>query len=203
MWRIRSAIRSFRLLAVAAVGVTLAGCAASPFGSGDAGPVHAWQVHGTPYASAGTLGVYPHQVVAFAAYLVNDARTPVVVTRASLIGFPGHREGRLVRVAVQTGKNRLFIDRNWPPEGVSIEPLIGRRLPRGRVYLAAGFTAPAPGVYATVGLNVTYRTGGHIYRTQAWGGAVGCIAAGHPTTPPSCRGQIHLENSLMDYIHRQ
>jgi hypothetical protein len=202
MTRIRPTTRLL-LIAVALGMAALAGCAQSPSTISDSGPVHPWLVQGTPFASAGTLAVYRGQVTAFGTYLVNDAKSPVTVTSARLIRVPGHPTGRLVHVAVQTGVNRLTINRNWPPELVSVRALIGARLPRGRVYLAAGYTASRPGTYATTGLLITYRTGGRTYRTDSWGGAASCIVQGHPTLPPPCRRSDQMTNTLMDYIHRQ
>jgi hypothetical protein len=198
--------RPARLLLLIATTLWMAvpsGCTPSPSADSDPGPVHSWQVHGTPFASAGTLGVYRGQVTDFAAFLVNDAKAPVTVTSATLIPMPGHPVGRLVHVAVQTGKNPLVIDRNWPPEGVSLQPLIGARLPRGHVPLAAGYTTPRTGTYATAGLLITYRTGGRTYHAHAWGGAVSCIPPGHPASPPACHRSDQLTNQVMAFIHRQ
>jgi hypothetical protein len=188
------------LLAAAAAAVLLAGCGL--FGSG-AGPVHPWTVNGTPYAGAGTLGVEPGQSTDFEVYVVNDANVPVVVTAARLIKMPGHPSGHLVHVAVETGKNRVLINRNWPPEDVGVRRMIGSTLPHGRVFIAVGFTARHPGMYVVAGIRLTYRTGGHTYHTNAWGGAASCIHRTKHGFPPPCPHSDHLINSIMDYINQQ
>ncbi len=108
-----------------------------------------------------------------------------------------------MHVALVTGKNRVAIDRNWPPQGVTVRPLIGATIPHGHVNVAVGFTSSNPGTYVVAGLRLTYRTGGHTYQTNAWGGAAGCIHRTRHGFPPPCRHDGPLMNSIVKYIHQQ
>jgi hypothetical protein len=188
------------LLGAAASVVILAGCR---FMGSDAGPVHPWTVNGTPYTSVGGVGVEPRQETDFDVYVINDAAVPVTVTAATLIKIPGHPSGHLVHAALETGKNRVGINRGWPPSDVSLRPLIGARLPHGRVNIAVGFTAGQPGIYVVAGLRLTYRTGGYTYHTNAWGGAASCVQHTQLGLPPPCPHSGRLANLIMNYIHQQ
>jgi hypothetical protein len=179
--------------------LALTGCATAADASG---PVHPWRVNGIPFASAGTLGVYRGQTTDFEAYAINDAHAPVVVTAARLIRVPGYSSAPLIHVGIRTGKVDMAVDRNWPPDEVTVRPLIGATLPHGRVYLAGGFASKRPGTYMAAGLQLTYRTGGHTFQTDAWGGGAACVAPGHPSSPPSCRHSTRLLNAMTDYIHQ-
>ena len=195
MRRMPAVTRSLLFLTAGVGALVIAGC-------DSAGPVHPWRVQGTPFAVAGTLGVYRGQTTDFEAYVVNDAHGAVTVTGARLIRLPGYRSARLVHVGIETGKGHVGIDRDWPPQGVAVRPLIGASLPHGRVYLSGGIAAARPGTYLAAGLHLTYRTSGRTYQTDAWGGGASCVAPGHPGQPPGCRHADRLMNAIMDYIHQ-
>lgn len=191
--------RLFRVLLAVVGTLAFTGCVTAADASG---PVHPWRIHGVPFASAGTLGVYRGQSTDLEAYAINDAHAPVVVTAARLIRVPGYSSTPLIHVGIETGKAHMAIDRNWPPDGVTVRPLIGATLPHGRVYLAGGFASKRPGTYLAAGLHLTYRTGGRTFQTDAWGGGAACVAPGHPSSPPLCRHSHRLLNAMTDYIHQ-
>lgn len=175
--------------------VVLAACGSTPPGSASLRP---YTKDGTVVATIAGLRLRPGQVADFDAYIANTSREPVTVNAAHLVGLPGFPIPRLAHVARETGVNTIGSQLGWPPDGVTVHPLIGLSLPSGVSRIAIGVRPPAKGVFVVTGLSLSYGNGDTV---TAWGGAVSCVVT-NPNSPVWCsKHDAGVDSEVRAFIH--